>query len=86
MPTLSTFSLFPSLFPHCIDLEKVVENVVSSLKEAEEAVKSAIAAVASKEGLTDSAKAELTYKLEEKAKNIEESIKGRTSHMCELIY
>ena len=57
----------------------MVENVVSSLQEAEEVVQSAIATVASKEGLTDSVKAELTDKLEAKAKNIEESIKGTIS-------
>mmetsp|Transcript_20155 Transcript_20155/g.43781 ORF Transcript_20155/g.43781 Transcript_20155/m.43781 type:complete len:715 (+) Transcript_20155:116-2260(+) len=61
------------------DLEKVMENVVSSLKEAEEAVLSAISTVASKEGLTDSAKAELIEKLEAKAQNIEESIKAADS-------
>ena len=48
---------------------------MSSLEEAEEVVQSAIAAVAEGEGLTDSAKAELTEKLEKKAENIEESIK-----------
>lgn len=51
--------------------------MVSSLKEAEEAVESAIAAVASKEGLTAAAKAELTERLEGKARNIEESISGK---------
>ena len=53
-----------------------MESVVASLEEAEEVVQSAIATIASKEGLTDNAKAELTAKLESKAQNIEESIKG----------
>ena len=58
-------------------MEKVVDNVVSSLREAEEAVQAAIAAVEGKDGLTDEAKAELQSNLEEKAKSIEESIKGK---------
>ena len=52
--------------------------MVSSLEEADEVVKSAIlATVASKEGLTDSDKMDLTEKLEAKAQNIEESIKSK---------
>ena len=61
---------------YCVDLAMVVQNVVSSLKEAEEVIQLAITAVASKEGLTESAKEELTETLEAKARNIEESIKG----------
>ena len=76
------------------DLEKVVENVVSSLQSAEKVIEAAIATVASKEGLTDSARVELTANLEKKAQNIEESIKGKvhivlkhfvTSRLHELI-
>ena len=59
------------------DLEKAVQSVVSSLEEADEVVKAAIATVASKEGLTDSDKMDLTEKLEAKAQNIEESIKSK---------
>lgn len=50
--------------------------MVSSLEEADEVVKSAIT-VASKEGLTDSDKMDLTEKLEAKAQSIEESIKSK---------
>jgi hypothetical protein len=59
-----------------LDLAMVVQNVVSALKEAEEVIQVAITAVASKEGLTDDIKDELTETLEAKARNIEESIKG----------
>ncbi len=59
-----------------LDLAMVVQNVVSSLKEAEEDIQLAIVAIASKEGLTDVAKEELTEALDAKARNIEESIKG----------
>lgn len=55
----------------------VVQNVVSSLKEAEEVIQLAITAVASKEGLSETAKDELMETLEAKARNIEESIKGK---------
>jgi len=58
-------------------LEKAVQSVVSSLEEADEVVKSAISTVASKEGLTDSDKMDLTEKLEAKAQSIEESIKSK---------
>ena len=51
--------------------------MVSSLEEADEVVKSAIFTVASKEGLTDSDKMDLTEKLEAKAQSIEESIKSK---------
>ena len=60
-----------------LDLEKVVQSVVSSLEEADEVVQSAIATVKSKEGLTDSDKMDLTEKLEAKAQSIEESIKSK---------
>lgn len=50
--------------------------MVSSLEEADEVVKSAMA-IASKEGLTDSDKMDLTEKLEAKAQSIEESIKSK---------
>ena len=59
-----------------LDLEKAVQSVVSSLEEADEVVKSAMA-IASKEGLTDSDKMDLTEKLEAKAQSIEESIKSK---------
>ncbi len=60
-----------------LDLAMVVQNVVSSLKEAEEVIQLAITAVASKEGLSETAKDELTETMEAKARNIEESIKGK---------
>lgn len=64
------------------DLEKAVQSVVSSLEEADEVVKAAIATVVSKEGLTDSDKMDLTEKLEAKAQNIEESIRSKCEHYC----
>lgn len=66
-----------SLHRCSLDMEKVVDNVVSSLRDAEDAVQAALAAVEGKDGLTDEAKSELQSNLEEKAKNIEESIKGK---------
>jgi hypothetical protein len=60
------------------DLAKAVDNVVSTLKQADEVVKSAMAVVASSGGgLTDTARGDLTEKLEAKAWEIEESIKGK---------
>jgi hypothetical protein len=58
-------------------LARVVDDVVSSLKEADEVVQSAMAAVASSRGgLTDSARGDLTERLEARARDIEESITG----------
>ena len=62
-----------------LDLARVVEAVVSSLREADEVVQSAIAAVsASRGGLTDKARVDLTDRLEARARGIEESIKGQS--------
>jgi len=59
-----------------------VDLVVSSLREADEVVQSAIAAVsASRGGLTDKARVDLTDRLEARARGIEESIKGQSSFL-----
>ena len=61
------------------DLARVVDDVVSSLREADEVVQSAMAAVAtSRGGLTDSVRVDLTDRLEARARDIEESIKGQS--------
>ena len=66
-----------------LDLARVVEAVVSSLREADEVVQSAIAAVsASRGGLTDKARVDLTDRLEASARGIEESIKGQSSFVA----
>ena len=57
------------------ELEEVVENVVSSLMEAQHTIQSAITMVAKSDSITDKVKADTVASLEVKAQNIEESIK-----------
>lgn len=55
----------------CQELERVVENLASSLQEAETVIQLAITTVASVEGLTETAQVELKEKLSNARANVE---------------